>query len=66
MAEEMEIVLGEESGITLSLASSSLMFSSAPSYSCLGPRQLQHSCMENVEMNSLLGSLDTELVSLYL
>lgn len=66
MAEEMEIVLGEESGITLSLASSSLMFSSAPSYSCLGARQLQHSCIENVEMNSLLGSLDTELVSLYL
>lgn len=62
MPEEMEIVLGAESGITLSLASGCLMFSSAPSYSCLGARQSQHPCMENVEMNFLLGSLDTELV----
>lgn len=62
----MEIVLGAESGITLSLASSSLMFSTAPSYSCLGAKQSQHSCVENVEMNCLLGPLDTELVSLTL
>lgn len=32
MAEEMEIILGAESGITLFLASSNFMFSSAPSY----------------------------------